>query len=237
MEKLETCKMCEHKKMDFNTGLVCGLTGQKPEFKGDNCPDFLLHSAARPRSKRDKPAEPEEIRDLKTVRENFRKDITAVKPVPAGKRFGNFLLDFLFIQVFSVIVGVIIGLLYSLSGTAPEWLVSETGFGSNILGILLYLIYYLLLEASTGQTIGKMVTGTFVVNLDGEKADFSAVLGRTFSRLIPFEAFSFLGKGVGWHDTIPGTRVVFKNDYLKNQALKKENLSDDSLSASRHFPK
>jgi hypothetical protein len=36
------------------------------------------------------------------------------------------------------------------------------------------------------------------------------LLGRTFSRIIPFEPFSFLDKNhpVGWHDSLSGTRVV-----------------------------
>jgi hypothetical protein len=39
-------------------------------------------------------------------------------------------------------------------------------------------------------------------------ARFSQILGRTFSRFVPFEPFSFLGSGHGWHDRWSDTRVV-----------------------------
>ncbi|WP_299683716.1 hypothetical protein [uncultured Dokdonia sp.] len=31
-EKLQYCKVCVHKKMDFEQGLLCGLTSEKPSF-------------------------------------------------------------------------------------------------------------------------------------------------------------------------------------------------------------
>jgi hypothetical protein len=31
-EKLQYCKVCVHKKMDFQQGLLCGLTNEKPSF-------------------------------------------------------------------------------------------------------------------------------------------------------------------------------------------------------------
>ena len=40
---------------------------------------------------------------------------------------------------------------------------------------------------------------------------YGQILGRTFSRFVPFEAFSFLPSPVGWHDRWSGTRVVRVN--------------------------
>ena len=80
-----------------------------------------------------------------------------------------------------------------------------------VIGICNVLLYFAVLEATTGRTIGKFITGTRVVSEKGGKPSFKQILGRTFCRLIPFEALSFLGnKGfpIGWHDSIPGTRVV-----------------------------
>ncbi len=80
-----------------------------------------------------------------------------------------------------------------------------------LIGICIVLFYFVVLEATTGRTIGKFITGTRVVSATGGNPSFKQVLGRTFCRLIPFEALSFLGnKGfpIGWHDSIPGTRVV-----------------------------
>ena len=43
----------------------------------------------------------------------------------------------------------------------------------------------------------------------GGRPSTAQVLGRTLCRIIPFEAFSFLGTPPkGWHDVIPKTMVV-----------------------------
>lgn len=40
-QRLATCKQCEKRKFNPNTGLVCSLTLRKPEFEND-CNEFLL---------------------------------------------------------------------------------------------------------------------------------------------------------------------------------------------------
>jgi len=40
-QRLATCKQCEKRKFDPNTGLVCSLTLRKPDFVND-CSDFLM---------------------------------------------------------------------------------------------------------------------------------------------------------------------------------------------------
>ncbi len=40
-QRLETCKRCEKRKFDMNSGIVCSLTLRKPEFE-DSCKDFVL---------------------------------------------------------------------------------------------------------------------------------------------------------------------------------------------------
>lgn len=39
-ERLEFCKICSIRHVDFKTGLVCSITNEKPQFE-DNCKDFL----------------------------------------------------------------------------------------------------------------------------------------------------------------------------------------------------
>jgi uncharacterized RDD family membrane protein YckC len=63
----------------------------------------------------------------------------------------------------------------------------------------------------TGRTLGKLITRTSVVDAEGRRPTFKQVLGRTFSRIIPFEPFSFFGKDArGWHDSMSNTFVVVK---------------------------
>ena len=76
------------------------------------------------------------------------------------------------------------------------------------LAVITGLIYFSVLEASTGRTIAKYITKTKVVNEKGEKPDFGTALVRSLARFIPFEAFSFLGSGTGWHDKFSNTRVI-----------------------------
>lgn len=74
---------------------------------------------------------------------------------------------------------------------------------------VIVIIYYNTLEILFGISIGKLVTGTVVVDLYGEKPAAREIFVRTFCRIIPFEAISFLGTpGKGWHDTLSKTYVV-----------------------------
>ena len=41
VQRLSTCKQCEKRKFDSNTGLVCSLTLRKPDFEND-CSDFAM---------------------------------------------------------------------------------------------------------------------------------------------------------------------------------------------------
>ena len=56
-------------------------------------------------------------------------------------------------------------------------------------------------------TPGKCATNTVIVNEAGNRPNFGQILGRTFARLIPFDALSFFSAR-GWHDSLSGTYVV-----------------------------
>ncbi|HWB33836.1 MAG TPA: RDD family protein [Candidatus Paceibacterota bacterium] len=89
------------------------------------------------------------------------------------------------------------------------------GFGLIIsvpLLILSYtgILYYVLFESIWQRTLGKWITNTKVVKLDGTKPGFWRIVGRSLLRLVPFEAFSFVfgEHPFGWHDRLSGTMVV-----------------------------
>lgn len=125
--------------------------------------------------------------------------------IPAGKwrRFFNFVIDRFGIVGFGFVIGGVVG----VSGWEPGLNFIEEH--QIISGLLISIAYYIILEGMTGRTLGKLITGTKVVNEHGEPPSFGQILGRTFSRFIPFEPFSFFGEdGRGWHDSVPGTYVV-----------------------------
>ena len=126
--------------------------------------------------------------------------------IPAGKglRFANLIVDTVIYSILTFIVGMFVG---------STWGEAGARFFESVLGYvstgLMYLFYYIALEHLFGRTIGKMVTGTKVVNEFGDKATIGQIAGRSFARFIPFEVFSFLGDtGRGWHDSLPKTYVI-----------------------------
>lgn len=127
-----------------------------------------------------------------------------LKRVGKGVRFINYLIDYV-IQVVAI-VGITEVLLYSGNQSMFQTIqnIPDIVFGS-----IVTLFYYFTMEAFLGRTIGKMVTGTKVVNEEGNTASLGQIVGRTLCRFVPFEAFSFLGEQArGWHDSWSNTYVV-----------------------------
>lgn len=131
----------------------------------------------------------------------------ALTQASTGQRFANYLVDALCFYACSFGVGLILGIVAMLIDS-PALLESLEGPFSTVLGFLVMLTYYFIMEATTGRTIGKLVTRTRVVMEDGSKPTTNAIAKRTLSRLIPFEAFTFFGDSPGLHDRLSKTRVV-----------------------------
>ena len=72
-----------------------------------------------------------------------------------------------------------------------------------MISIVLF-IYYFGCEAVFARTLGKALNGSYVVF---ERGRVLSALWRTLSRFIPLEAFSFIGRSEGWHDTLSSTTV------------------------------
>lgn len=120
-----------------------------------------------------------------------------------GQRFINMLIDTVGYILFSLLVGVVLGLtgFVEVLDNIPDFL----------FGFILMSLYFLPQEALWGRTLGKLVTQTRVVNKHGKDATFSQIVGRTLIRFVPFEAFSFLGGAghpCGWHDSWSKTKVI-----------------------------
>jgi uncharacterized RDD family membrane protein YckC len=115
-----------------------------------------------------------------------------MKSITKGTRIINYLIDLLCISILSAII-------IQISNTnVPIYFV-------------VYLIYYFSFEAINGQTIGKRITNTKVVNMYNEKASVGRILYRTVLRLNPFDIWSYLfGHEQGAHDLLSKTRLISK---------------------------
>ena len=126
-------------------------------------------------------------------------------PAEKGKRFANLLIDYIGAVIFMAIVFLGLDLAGLVSMDTLDDKLSE-----RLIGYMTYVGYYLLMETMTkGKSLGKFVTKTRVVTYDGYQPDFVKILGRSFARIVPFEAFSYLGqKKTGWHDDWSKTFVI-----------------------------
>ena len=121
-----------------------------------------------------------------------------------GKRFANLLIDYVVTTALSFAAGIVVGLL--LAANSDE---TTIGLVGNLAGLLVYFAYHTIMEGTMGRTVGKLATGTKVVDADGNRPTMGRAALRTLCRIIPFEPFSFLGKeGRGWHDSLTKTWVI-----------------------------
>jgi len=68
-------------------------------------------------------------------------------------------------------------------------------------------IFYITFEAVFNATPAKLLTETKVTDENGNPPLLSQIIGRTFSRYMPFEPLSFLANS-GWHDRWSRTEVL-----------------------------
>lgn len=121
-----------------------------------------------------------------------------------GLRFANYIVD---------------SIICNFAGSAASFFLDESSslvddnsilMASVLLPIVISIVYYIFFEHyNNGQTIGKLLTGTKTLTKKGAKPSLQRIIGRTLSRYIPFDAFSYLGDSKsGWHDSISGTIVI-----------------------------
>ncbi|AOC94255.1 MULTISPECIES: RDD family protein [Flavobacterium] len=129
----------------------------------------------------------------------------------SGARFLNYILDLLFFFIVFMMIIFFLGILIGLGFTdLGIWMDNLGDFGWNIIAIVISLTYYLVMEGLFARSIAKFITGTVVVDENGQKPDFATIFKRSLCRFIPFDALTFLGGSRGWHDSLSHTYVVNK---------------------------
>ncbi|AUP79031.1 RDD family protein [Flavivirga eckloniae] len=140
-------------------------------------------------------------------------------------RFVNYLIDL--IPQYGIVYGAIYLLFYIAESTSNyalnDFLLELSTLQDYIFTYSIMLGYYFFMEGFTNRTLGKYVTKTLVVTANGNKPTYLDILKRSFCRLIPFDALSFLGaKGKGWHDSLSKTYVVDVNKFEAKRKLQGE---------------
>lgn len=149
---------------------------------------------------------------------NDENRVAEFSPTSAGKRFINYLVDIIIVLV------LMAGYVRLFANGGDKMFDESSALSFYFYQIPFLLIYYTVLESVFYTTAGKCLTNTIVVNEYAERPGFMQVVGRSFSRLIPLEAFSFLGSGRGWHDSLTNSYVV---DSIDRDELNKYEITLD----------
>jgi uncharacterized RDD family membrane protein YckC len=130
-----------------------------------------------------------------------------------GKRVVHWIVDYIVSYLLIIGIFIVIGLVleFTDTGSADYFAALEdiNPLLDRIISMLLTIPYFIITEMISGKTIGKLFTGTVVVDRYGNKPQNVNIVKRSFARAIPFDAFSYLGSiPRGWHDTLSDTYVV-----------------------------
>jgi uncharacterized RDD family membrane protein YckC len=127
----------------------------------------------------------------------------------SGKRLANYLID---LVVFYLLAFAISLALIEIAPTAMDTYLEDDSFNllDRVLAIILYGLFMSLVEAVLkGKSVGKYITQTRAVNLDGSPISTSTAFARGFSRAVPFCVFSALDSECNpWQDRWTNTMVI-----------------------------
>jgi len=142
-----------------------------------------------------------------------------------GQRFANYIIDFIITSAVGFLIGFVVVWIDEFTGdyTLSNSIATMSTIEEYIFGYTISFIYFSIIESITQRSLGKYATNTKVVVLSAEKPEVKDILLRSLCRMIPFDAFSFLGdSGRGWHDSLSNTYVVDIKKLKERQTLKTE---------------
>lgn len=127
----------------------------------------------------------------------------------SGKRLANYLIDLATFYVVIFSLGIIIAI---INPSFFDYVDDSPGMEllDRLITLILYGVYMGAVEAVfKGKTLGKVITGTRVVNEDGTTISTGTAFKRGMIRAIPFNAFSALGSPCyPWQDKWSDTYVI-----------------------------
>lgn len=144
----------------------------------------------------------------------------------AAPHYGGFwirviaaIIDGIIVQVVVLPISFIVGMFVGVAGVAthsmgPEIQLVSSGLG-GLIGLVGDWLYGAMMESSARQaTLGKMIFGMKVTDLQGRRISFGLATGRHFAKILSaltlcvgFIMVGFTEKKQGLHDLIVGTLV------------------------------
>jgi uncharacterized RDD family membrane protein YckC len=127
-----------------------------------------------------------------------------------GKRFLNYVIDLFLFYILVTGVYIVINLTSASGLNALEDDSIDNPLIDRLFFIICYAVYMFIIEAVfKGKSLGKLITRTRAVNLDGSNISVSTALARGFSRAVPFCVFSAFGTPCNpWQDRWTDTMVI-----------------------------
>jgi uncharacterized RDD family membrane protein YckC len=137
-------------------------------------------------------------------------------------RVVGYIIDAILMGVVGSVLGAILGIgggfAAALDAANADTAMAGAQFASAGIGIVIGWLYYALMESSAYQaTVGKMVFGLVVTDLNGNRISFARATGRHFAKwlssiilLIGFIMVAFTERKQGLHDMVAGTLVTKK---------------------------
>jgi uncharacterized RDD family membrane protein YckC len=134
---------------------------------------------------------------------------TLVQARPA-KRLANYIIDLIFFYIAWKVFFRYLGLKIAMSMIGPDDNMAAIYLKVFLIAIVFELGLMSAIEfLGGGRSLGKLLTRTRAVNVDGTPITFKTAVLRRLSRMVPFEAFSALGPQTEpWHDRWTNTRVI-----------------------------
>jgi uncharacterized RDD family membrane protein YckC len=147
----------------------------------------------------------EKIKERATVEIEQKQKVDS-NVVSSGIRFLHYIIDFIIAYLLILVIFIILGLFIKPTSNS---FIGELFTYITILGA--FFAYYAIMEIKFQKTIGKFITKTKVVKIDGNKPNVSEIIIRTICRLIPFDGISYLFVKNGLHDYLSKTKVIKDN--------------------------
>ncbi|MDI6766199.1 MAG: RDD family protein [Bacteroidota bacterium] len=141
------------------------------------------------------------------------------------KRFAAYIIDQIIISILAFVIVIPFLAMVGLSLWSEDLDLSENfifAIISAYFSIILFIVigqwlYYALMESIKGATLGKMVLGIIVTDMQGNRISFGRATGRYFAKIISSLILSigyimagFTQQKQGLHDIITGCLVINK---------------------------